>query len=223
MDITNNAFNEKIKKLKNDPNFLASAITMPYKKRIKSKVLIVDKISKYANAINFILNKKGVLYGFNTDVYGAIESIKKCNKKKIIIFGFGGAGEAIFRVFNKIYKKSTFVIVSKKKKPKDIKSKKVRFSKEIMVKNLTDCDLFINCSPLGSNLNKNYLVKSPLSLKQLNFCKQNITIFDIVYNPKKTLLYKYTKKLKLNFINGIKMNTIQAELALKKIENYYKK
>lgn len=223
MDITNNAFNEKIKKLKNDPNFLASAITMPYKKRIKSKVLIVDKISKYANAINFILNKNGVLYGFNTDVYGAIESIKKCNKKKIIIFGFGGAGEAIFRVFNKIYKKSTFVIVSKKKKPKDIKSKKVSFSKEIMVKNLIDCDLFINCSPLGSNLKKDYLVKSPLSLKQLNFCKKNITIFDIVYNPKKTLLYKYTKKLGLNFINGIKMNTIQAELALKKIENYYKK
>jgi len=223
MDITNNAFNEKIKKLKNDPNFLASAITMPYKKRIKSKVLIVDKISKYANAINFILNKNGVLYGFNTDVYGAIESIKKCNKKKIIIFGFGGAGEAIFRVFSKIYKKSTFVIISKKNKPKDIKFKKLEFLKEVMIKDLPDCDLFINCSPLGSNLKKSYLNKSPLSLKQLSLCKKNMTIFDIVYNPKKTLLYKYTKNFDFNFINGIKMNTIQAELALEKIENYYKK
>ena len=47
-----------------------------------------------------------------------------------------------------------------------------------------------------------------------------MAIFDIVYNPKKTLLCKYAKKLNFNFINGIKMNTIQAELALKKIEDY---
>ena len=113
IDIKGNQFYKKIQTIKNDSNFLASAITMPYKKRIKSKVLILDKISKYANAINFILNKKGILYGFNTDVYGAIESVKKCKKKKIIIFGFGGAGEAIFRVFCKIYKQSTFVIISK--------------------------------------------------------------------------------------------------------------
>ena len=72
MDITNNAFNEQIKKLKNDPNFLASAITMPYKKRIKSKVLIIDKISKYANAINFILNKNGVLGGLWIDRFTGI-------------------------------------------------------------------------------------------------------------------------------------------------------
>ena len=45
---------------------------------------------------------------------------------------------------------------------------------------------------------------------------------DIVYNPKKTLLCRYAKKLNFNFINGIKMNTVQAEIALKKIENYYK-
>ena len=95
IDIKNNFFNKKIDKLKHDSNFVASAITMPYKKKIKSKVLILDKISKYANAINFIINKKGVLHGFNTDVYGAIESVKKFKKKKIIIFGFGGAGEAI--------------------------------------------------------------------------------------------------------------------------------
>jgi len=223
VDVKNNQFYKKIQTMKNDTNFLASAITMPYKKKIKSKILILDKISKDANAINFILNKRGILYGFNTDVYGAIESVKKYKKKKIIIFGFGGAGEAIFRVFSKIYKQSTFVIISKKKKPNDIKFKKVKFSKKIIIKEFLDCDLFINCSPLGSSLKKSYLKKSPLSMKQLNYCKKNMTIFDIVYNPKKTLLCKYAKKLNFNFINGIKMNTLQAELALKKIENYYKK
>ena len=222
IDIKDNLFNKKIDKLKHDSNFVASAITMPYKKKIKSKVLILDKISKYANAINFIINKKSVLHGFNTDVYGAIESVKKFKKKKIIIFGFGGAGEAIFRVFSKIYKQSSFVIISKKNKPKDVKFKKLKFLKNIAIKEFSDCDLFINCSPLGSNLKKSYLNKSPLSRKQLSLCKKNMSIFDIVYNPKKTLLCRYAKKLNFNFINGIKMNTVQAEIALKKIENYYK-
>ena len=127
--------------------FLALGYYNAYKKKIKSKILILDKISKDANAINFILNKRGILYGFNTDVYGAIESVKKYKKKKIIIFGFG-AVRAILRVFSKIYKQSTFVIISKKKKPNDIKFKKVKFSKKIIIKEFLDCDLFINCSPL---------------------------------------------------------------------------
>ena len=94
IDIKDNLFNKKIDKLKHDSNFVASAITMPYKKKIKSKVLILDKISKYANAINFIINKKSVLHGFNTDVYGAIESVKKLKKKKNYYFWIwrGGRG-----------------------------------------------------------------------------------------------------------------------------------
>ena len=97
MDIEGNHFYKKIQTIKNDPNFLASAITMPYKKKIKSKVLILDKISKYANAINFILNKKGILYGFNTDVYGAIESVKNYKKKKNYYFWFWWSGRSNFQ------------------------------------------------------------------------------------------------------------------------------
>ena len=40
-------------------------------------------------------------------------------------------------------------------------------------------------------------------------------IFDVVYKPKKTKLYYLSKKYKINYINGIKMNTIQAISALK--------
>ena len=38
--------------------------------------------------------------------------------------------------------------------------------------------------------------------------------FDVVYKPK-TKLYYLSKKYKINYINGIKMNTIQAISALK--------
>ena len=74
-------FNKEIDKLFKNPKFLAAAITMPYKKKILSKLTIEDKISNYAKAINFIIKKKNKIYGFNTDVYGALKTIQK--KKKI--------------------------------------------------------------------------------------------------------------------------------------------
>ena len=47
-----------------------------------------------------------------------------------------------------------------------------------------------------------------------------MVIFDIVYKPRLTKLGLLAKKNKLKYINGIKMNSIQAEYALKIIEKF---
>ena len=85
---------------------------------------------------------------------------------------------------------------------------------EILLKRLKKSKKISKIIVLTSNSNQDK--------KIISLCKKNMSIFDIVYNPKKTLLCRYAKKLNFNFINGIKMNTVQAEIALKKIENYYK-
>ena len=45
------------------------------------------------------IQKKGILYGTNTDGEAALESLKKkfgsIKDKKILLIGFGGAGKAI--------------------------------------------------------------------------------------------------------------------------------
>ena len=58
---------------------------MPYKKKVISKIIIEDKISKYSKSINFIIKKKKKIFGYNTDVYGALKTIKNF-KKKIFVF-----------------------------------------------------------------------------------------------------------------------------------------
>jgi len=222
-DIKKKFFNTEIIKILKDPNFLASAITMPYKKKIKKYLIIKDKISKYANSVNFIIKIKKNIYGYNTDVYGAINSIKKVNKRNIVIFGFGGTGEAIFRTIYRLYPKSKFNIITKKKSIRGFNSKRVKFFNKIEDSFLSKTNLFINCSPLGSSLKKKYLKKSPLSEKNLKILNKSITIFDIVYKPNKTLLSKQCKKLSINYINGLKMNTDQAEKALIMVEKIFKK
>ena len=87
---------------------------MPYKKEVLKYVKIYDKISLFSKSINLIVKNRNTLLGFNTDVYGALKSVKNLDNKTIMIFGFGGTGEAIYSTFSKIYKKTKFIIVSSK-------------------------------------------------------------------------------------------------------------
>ena len=163
---------QKIHTLKNDKEFKAAAITMPYKENVYKKIIPGDKFSKMSKSVNLILKKGSNLYGYNTDVFGALEEVKKLYKKNILIYGYGGTGKAIFLNLIKMYKKSNYTILSQKK----ISSKKrnVSFKKrsEISKKLLQNLDLFINCSPRGSNLKKNYLKLSPLKNSDFKFLKR---------------------------------------------------
>ena len=98
-----------------------------------------------------------------------------------------------------------------------------KLTKNIELNDFKDIDLFINCSPLGSNLKKNYVKKTPLDKKLLQFAKKKLFIFDIVYKPKVTILNRLCKTLKINYQNGLQMNTIQAEEAISKVIKNYEK
>ena len=200
--IPKNLFKQQIISILEDPNFKASAVTMPYKKKILPYVIIKDKISKFAQSINFLIKNK--------------------QKKNIVIFGFGGAGEAIFRCIYKLYPKSKFQVVSKKKNIGSFDKNRVKFIKKIDQDYLSKADLFINCSPLGSNLKKKFLKKTPLKKIHFQNINSNILVFDIVYKPTKTLLSKLCKNFSIKYINGLKMNTVQAQKALSIIQKNYK-
>ena len=77
-------FKKKFFELVYNENFLASAVTMPFKKKVINYVTIKDKLTKYSKAVNFIIKKGKNIYGYNTDIYGALETLKKIKKKKII-------------------------------------------------------------------------------------------------------------------------------------------
>ena len=87
-----------------------------------------------------------------------------------------------------------------------------------------DFDLVINCTPLGSDLKKNYIKKSPISEKFIKkYHKKRFKVLDIIYKPKVTKLQNICRKYDIKYLNGIQMNTLQANIALKLISNYLKK
>jgi shikimate dehydrogenase len=206
-------FNKKIKKLLIEKEFLASAITMPYKTSIKKYVDVLNETAELSQSVNLIIKFKNKIYGFNTDVYGLLKSLSKnISFKNIIIVGMGGSGNAIYNYINKKYKKN-FIIISSKKKKYGKNTKLFRALKyaEILQNKKY---LIINCTPLGSNLSRKFIEKTPIENFILNKISKKSYVFDIVYKPKKTKLFYQCKKFKIKYKNGLEMNTFQGKKAL---------
>lgn len=212
-------FNQEFRKTIDDKDFIAAAITMPYKKIVYNNVIPNNQITQLSKSVNLIIKYKKKLIGFNTDIEAALEIIKKKKKDKILIIGLGGTGSAFYNVLYSKYKKSIFYIkTSQNKKNK----KNVFFIKKINKKLLSQIDLVINCSPIGSDLKRKYLNKSPLSPNNINELNSLGFVFDIVYKPKVNLLAKLCKKNKVKYENGLRMNTLQADYALKYLYKFTK-
>ena len=55
-------------------------VTIPYKKKVIKYLDKTDKVSKDLQAVNTILNNKGKLEGYNTDVTGFLQGLKNIKK-----------------------------------------------------------------------------------------------------------------------------------------------
>lgn len=75
-------------------NFRAVNVTIPYKEAVIPFLNGISAEAKKIGAVNLIVNKNGVLYGYNTDYYGAKRMIERAgihvNGKKTLILGSGG-------------------------------------------------------------------------------------------------------------------------------------
>jgi len=212
-EINSKLFNSFVKNLKKNQNFLAMAVTMPYKKKIISQLDQLDEFANKTQSVNLVVKENDKLIGYNTDIFGANENFKINIKKfsNIIIIGLGGTGQAIFNYLSKTYKQKKFILISSKYKNK---SRNVKIYKNLNEDMLKKTSYIINCTPLGSDLSKDFLHQSPIEKKLFKKLNKKSCIFDIIYSPNKNVLSKLCKVDNINYMNGLKMNTLQAQQAL---------
>ena len=80
------------------------------------------------------------------------------------------------------------------------------------MRSLADSAMIINATPIGM---KGYMAdQMPLEIKDLDNLSANTVVYDIVYNPVKTVLISEAQKRGLRTIGGLDMLIYQAQRAI---------
>jgi shikimate dehydrogenase len=181
-------------------------VTIPYKQEI---IPYLDKLSRKAEevgAVNTIkITKKGLLKGYNTDVYGFKKSLKpllKPHHKKALVLGTGGASKAVIYVLDKLG--LDYKIVSRN--PEENQISYANITQEVMQEYM----VVINCTPLGTFPN----IEQCPEFNYEYFTAKHLA-FDLIYNPAETTFLKKAKQQGASIQNGYQMLVFQAEKAWK--------
>ncbi len=214
----------QVKYLKSQ-NYLGFNVTIPHKVPIS---LFLDKVDNNAdialcaNTVKIDSDKN--FYGYNTDIYGfqaALDSKNKTNlhDKKAAIIGAGGAARAVLISLGQLGYRNIDIyvrnIINASKMVNQIRShfKDISFNL-IQIENmntLNDVQLLVNCTPVG--MRNNSMDISPVKFNILSSLPKNSIVYDLIYNPYKTVLLKEAQNLGLKTINGLDMLIYQAQKA----------
>lgn len=180
-------------------NVCGCSISMPLKSKVVRYMNNLDEISKETDSVNTILNKNGVLHGYNTDYYGLLDVIAPLRSQSILIYGAGSVANSVVLAAKNSLCEKIFITARRSTQAKQIATK---FGIEYIVnKKIYDSqfDLLINATP--ASIEKNHEIHMFLPYVK--------TIFDLVVSPTKTELVKKAEKRGCQTIQGIEMSKKQ--------------
>ena len=188
-------------------------VTIPHKIEMMKFLDEMDTTCKVIGAVNTVLNDNGKLKGYNTDMIGFLDPIKKKNftikNSQVLLLGAGGAARAIITAMIK-EKASKISIVNR---TQENANKLADFAKKIggnvdtisiqeANKLITDYKFIINSTSIGMR-------NEPSPISTENISKESI-VYDIVYQPINTDLIKKSKENGATIIYGYEMLLSQA-------------
>ncbi len=213
---------DRIKSLKRD-NYSGFNVTIPHKVPVALFVEEVDKYADVTGAINTVtISSDKSLKGYNTDVTGfkaAIpETINLANKTAAVL-GTGGASRAAVMglaekgikeigIYTRSIPNSLDYMAYVRRKFPDITFTAYQIDR---MRDLSKYYILVNTTPIGM-LGK-AADMTPVEEEVLKTLPSEAVVYDIIYNPKKTILLKTAEKLGYNTINGIDMLVHQAVAA----------
>ena len=176
-------------------------VTIPYKESVLSYLHEKNELVKETGACNCIKLEHGKLTGFNTDVIGFETSLLaklQPHHKNALILGTGGAAKAVEFVLKK--NQIPFTHVSRKHSKNDIAYE------QLTPVVLEENKLIINTTPVGMFPNTNEVLPLPFeAITPQHF------LFDLIYNPSKTLFLTKGEEMGAIIQNGYEMLVCQAE------------
>lgn len=184
-------------------DFKAINVTMPYKQDVIPFLAEVEPTAAAIGAVNTIVNRSGLLYGYNTDFGGMHDLIKRTGidlqGKKVLILGTGGTSNTAMAVAKHMGAASVWK-VSRTAKPGVL-------TYESAVAEHLDAQVLINTTPRGMFSRQSGMPIDPALFVDL------CGAVDVVYNPLRTEFVLKARHMGVPAAGGLYMLVRQAVLA----------
>jgi shikimate dehydrogenase len=210
---------DAVKGLRALGGFRGASVTIPHKVAVLPFLDEVEPTARHIGAINTIVFEQGQLLGTNTDASGALRALKEGNAplsdEPVIILGSGGAARAIaFALAADAGIRRLHLLGIDEPERRGLASDLMdrtaarvadAFLDELALKTaLTEARVLIHCTPIGM------APKTGISCVPAHLLHPDMTVMDIVYNPRETQLLADAKAAGCRTISGLEMFLYQA-------------
>ncbi len=199
-------------------------VTIPLKVPMSLFLTDIDDYANIAGCVNTVkVGENKEFFGYNTDIFGfkkAIPDEVDLTGKTAGILGTGGAARAaVVGLVEKGVKNIDFYtrnIINSHEAVNYARSKFPNIEFNVYqiqnMRSLAGTSILINATPIGM---KGYMAdQMPLEYKDFDSLNKDAIIYDIVYNPTKTVLIKEAEKRGFKTIGGLDMLIYQAQRAI---------
>jgi shikimate dehydrogenase len=182
-----------------------ASITIPHKLSVMDFLDELDDTAEKIGAVNTLVNRDGILTGYNSDGIGAVKALFEktaVKDKNVVVLGAGGAARAI--AFGVLAEGGRVTIINRT----PAKGEKVAEAlgsdfQPISKLSKIDCHILINTTPVGMLPDVDAM---PVRKQDLD---NTMVVMDIVYNPLKTRLLRTAESIGCQIIDGVSMFVYQ--------------
>ncbi len=201
-------------------NYSGFNVTIPLKLPISLFVQEVDKYADIAGAVNTVkINPDKTFKGYNTDASGFKKAIPNDIDLKgatVALLGTGGASRAAVLALSDCGVSEIGVYTRNIPNAMDYMGYMRRKFPQItfnvyqidQVRDLSKYQMLVNTTPIG--MQGRSADMTPIEEPVLKTMSEGAVVYDVIYNPKKTILLKIAENLGLRTINGLDMLIYQA-------------
>jgi shikimate dehydrogenase len=190
-------------------NIAGFNVTSPHKASVMRYLDELEHTAKKATAVNTVNNIEGILRGYNTDVYGFIEPLRKrqvdFRGMHVLLLGSGGAARAVVAALAEENGIAKVLIANRDlRRAEELASLGAGLGMKSEVLPLAGvqdvspvCDLIVNATTLGMN--------NESSLIDYQHIQKGCIVYEMVYRPLVTDLIENAKYAQASVVHGYEM------------------
>jgi len=190
-------------------NLRGLSVTAPHKSDVMQLLDWIEPNAKEIGAVNTVVVEGDKLRGYNTDVHGLVEPLRKrvgaFGGLSVAVIGAGGAARAAVWALQKEHAKVALFARTRSKVELLAREFDLTFE-PVQDASFRDYDVVINTTPVGSGelRGRTLVVAEQVAGARL--------VYDLIYNPIETQFLKEARKAGCETLGGLEMLATQAEL-----------